>query len=94
MRSATLRRDRHYALTLLVEAHRTDESLDALIDRFGRETALPAEAQGVRIDLLRERGRTEEAVALFRVELAHFQDHTFVGERPADNHLQHPFILG
>ncbi|MCP3915531.1 MAG: tetratricopeptide repeat protein [bacterium] len=63
---AKLRRDRNYALTLLVEAHRKDETLDALIARFAEAPELAAEARGVWIDLLRETGRVEEAVEMFR----------------------------
>ncbi len=66
VRSAKLRRDRHYGLTILVEAHRLDDSLDALIDRFAETPDLDEASRGVWIDLLRERGRVDEAIELFR----------------------------
>ena len=66
LHSATLRRDRHYALTVLVEAYRMDDSLDALIERFSQTDELPPAARNVWIDLLRETGRVDEAIALFR----------------------------
>jgi tetratricopeptide (TPR) repeat protein len=58
--------DQRYALSLLVEAHRLDETLPALIERFGAEKPLLAEARPVWIDLLREAGRYDEAIALVR----------------------------
>ena len=64
--SATLTRDRRFALTLLVEAHRRDESLQALIDRFAKTPDLEDAAREVWIDLLRETGQVDEALRLFR----------------------------
>lgn len=74
--SATLRRDRWYALSILVEAWREGDQLDALIDRFDAEqtrtTTEPdaaefdTETREVWIDLLREQGRLDDALALFR----------------------------
>ena len=56
---ATVARERRYSLTLLAEAHRGDESLDALLARFDTESAgLPVEARRMWIDLLRETGAT------------------------------------
>lgn len=63
--AATLKRDRWYALTVLVEAHRLDDSIDALIDRFAAAEGLEEESRQVWIDLLRERERFDEARALF-----------------------------
>lgn len=63
--AAQLRRDRTYALTLLVEAHRADSTLDTLIDRLAAEPTLDAESRRVWIDLLRETSRVDEALALF-----------------------------
>ncbi|MHC4837620.1 MAG: tetratricopeptide repeat protein [Planctomycetota bacterium] len=63
--AATLNRDRWYALTVLVEAHRMDDSLDRLIDRFAAAEALDEPARQVWIDLLRETERFDEARALF-----------------------------
>lgn len=64
--AATLRRDRSYALTVLVEAHRADSSLGALIARFAAEPELDAESRNTWIDLLRETARVDEAMELFR----------------------------
>jgi len=64
--SATLKRDRHYGLTILVEAHRLDDSLDALIDKLEAEPELDPVLQRAWIGLLRERERYDEAIALFR----------------------------
>ncbi|MHC4814314.1 MAG: tetratricopeptide repeat protein, partial [Planctomycetota bacterium] len=66
VRSAKLRRDRRYALTILVEAYRRDHKLDALVDRFGTTKGLDAESRQVWIDILRETGKVEEALRLFR----------------------------
>jgi DNA-binding SARP family transcriptional activator len=66
VRAATLKRDRRYALTVLVEAHRMDDSLGALIERFAAASALSAEEREVWIALLRETERFDEALALFQ----------------------------
>ena len=63
--AATLNRDRWYALTVLVEAHRMDDSLDRLIDRFTAAESLDEPSRQVWIDLLRETERFDEARALF-----------------------------
>ncbi|MBL8695471.1 MAG: hypothetical protein JNJ88_15375 [Planctomycetes bacterium] len=62
---AALKRDRLYALTVLVEAHRADDSIPKLIERFAAEQSLDAESRKVWIDLLRETSRVDEAMALF-----------------------------
>ncbi|MCC7014412.1 MAG: hypothetical protein IT454_17765 [Planctomycetes bacterium] len=64
--AATLKRDRLYALAVLVEAHRADESLPALIDKLARTPDLDADSRSVWIDLLRETARVDEALRLFR----------------------------
>jgi hypothetical protein len=69
-REATLRRDRLYALTLLVEAHRADGSQGKLIERFASEPELDAESRRAWIDVLRETARVDEALALFRATSA------------------------
>lgn len=69
-REATLRRDRLYALTLLVEAHRADGSQGKLVERFASEPELDAESRRAWIDLLRETARVDEALALFRAASA------------------------
>ncbi|MDH3590330.1 MAG: tetratricopeptide repeat protein, partial [Planctomycetota bacterium] len=66
LKAAKLKRDRRYALAVLVESHRADKSLDALLQKFANETDLPAAARAVWIDLLRELGRVDEAMRLFR----------------------------
>lgn len=64
--AATLTRDRRFALTVLVEAHRADKSLQVLIDRFAATPSLEDAARKVWIDLLRETGQVDEALRLFR----------------------------
>jgi predicted negative regulator of RcsB-dependent stress response len=64
--NARLTRDRHYGLTILIEAHRQDDSLDALIDRFAAEEELDKVTHKAWIALLRERERFDEAIELFR----------------------------
>ncbi len=64
--AGTLKRDRRYALTVVVESHRADESLQTLIDRFAKAADLDDVARKVWIDLLRETGQVEEAMRLFR----------------------------
>lgn len=60
------RRDRRYALGLLVEAHRLDETLDDLIAKLEALEDRTAEATQVWISLLRETGRFEQAMEWFR----------------------------
>lgn len=71
--SASLKRDRNYALALLVESYRLKEKtsgVEALVDEFKRRNdglePMTAEMQRVWIDLLRELGRYDDAIALFR----------------------------
>jgi predicted Zn-dependent protease len=64
--ATTDERDRLYALSLLVEAYRLDGGLDRLIERFDAAKELSPEARQIWIDLLRERGRYEDALALFK----------------------------
>ncbi len=64
--AATLTRDRRFALTLLVQAHRQDKTLQVLIDRFAQTSKLEDAARKVWIDLLRETGQVDEALRLFR----------------------------
>lgn len=58
--------DQRYALSLLIEAHRLDSTLPALMERFAAEKELLPEARPMWIDLLREAGRYDEAIALSR----------------------------
>lgn len=64
--SAKLKRDRHYGLAILIEAHRLDDSLDPLIDKFAKEPELDDIVRRAWIGLLRERERYDEAIELFR----------------------------
>ena len=71
--SASLKRDRNYALALLVESYRLKEEtkgVEALVDEFKRRNdefePMTTEMQRVWIDLLRELGRYDDAIALFR----------------------------
>lgn len=66
VRSAKLKRDRRYALTILVEAYRRDDALDALATSFSDAKDLTDEGRQVWIDLLRETGKVDEALRLFR----------------------------
>jgi len=60
------RRDRRYALGLLVEAHRLDETLDDLIAKLEALEERSSEETQVWIALLRETGRFEQAMEWFR----------------------------
>ncbi|MGA1490044.1 MAG: tetratricopeptide repeat protein, partial [Planctomycetota bacterium] len=66
VRSAKMKRDRRYALTILVEAYRRDRALPALIEQIAAESELSEETRQVWIDLLRETGQVEAALTLFR----------------------------
>ncbi|MBK9240454.1 MAG: hypothetical protein IPL75_09320 [Acidobacteria bacterium] len=66
VQTATFDRDRNYGLSLLVEAHTLDKSLDKLLDRFAQQPTLSPEAQSVRIDLLRQTGQYDKAIELFK----------------------------
>ncbi len=65
MELGTVKREIRYALTLLAEAHRGDDSLKALLTRFDESRdALPTEAREAWIDLLRETGQYQDAIDL------------------------------
>ncbi|MHC4911160.1 MAG: tetratricopeptide repeat protein, partial [Planctomycetota bacterium] len=66
VKAAELRRDRRYALTLLVEAYRADDTLADLIDRLASADTLTSEERELWIDQLREQSRYDEAIELFR----------------------------
>jgi len=66
LRAARLKRDRRYALTVLFESHRRDKKLDQLIERFAVTSDLSLEARMAWIDLLREQGDADKALALFQ----------------------------
>jgi uncharacterized protein YheU (UPF0270 family) len=64
--AAAVPRDRRYGLSLLAEAHRRAGDPEGLLEYFG---ALESPAQEVRemwIDVLRELGRSQDALELFR----------------------------
>lgn len=62
---APVARERRYGLTLLAEAHRGDGTLPALLERFAAEqTTLPTEARRMWIELLRETGSHDAAIAM------------------------------
>ncbi len=61
-----LKRDRRYALTILAEAYRQADALEALVERFAATEALSAEARHVWIEILRELGKADEALAMFQ----------------------------
>lgn len=63
---AVEKRERLYGLSLLVEAHRMDDSLGDLIKTFSTSKNISAEAREVWINLLHETGRATEAMELFR----------------------------
>ncbi|MEC7584908.1 MAG: hypothetical protein VYE77_11370 [Planctomycetota bacterium] len=70
--AAVLRRDRNYALSVLVEAYRLENQLPALMERLASSETLSEEARKVWIDLLRETGQVDEAVSLFRSSRSDF----------------------
>lgn len=63
--TATLKRDRYYALTVLGEAHRMDDSLDRLLEAFDGAEDLDQQSHDAWIALLRETGEYDTAVAMF-----------------------------
>ena len=71
--AAQIKRDRNYALALLVESYRLKEKkkgLEALVAEFARrdesDEGMTDEMRSVWVDLLRELGQHEEAIALFQ----------------------------
>ena len=66
--AAKMRRDRRYAWTVVVSAYRAGGAVDALLTRFASEDELDKDARQVWIDLLRDEGRVDDALALFRQE--------------------------
>lgn len=63
--SAQLNRDRFYALAILVQAHRMDDSLQTLIDKFAGASDLDDASKQTWIDLLRETDQLDAAIELF-----------------------------
>ncbi|MEC9048764.1 MAG: hypothetical protein VYA51_12195, partial [Planctomycetota bacterium] len=66
--AAKMRRDRRYALTAVVSAYRAGGAVDALLARFGAAEDLDKDARQVWIDLLRDEGRVDDALRLFKQE--------------------------
>ena len=64
--SAKMRRDRRYALTTVVSAYRAGDEVAALLQRFEAAETLDKDARQVWIDLLRDEGRVEDALRLFK----------------------------
>ncbi|MFN3239999.1 MAG: hypothetical protein ACE37K_00630 [Planctomycetota bacterium] len=65
---AKMRRDRRYALTVVVSAYRAGDAIDALLQRFEAAESLDKDARQIWIDLLRDEGRVDDALRLFRQE--------------------------
>ncbi len=63
---AKLKRDKRYALVILAEAYRGDKKIDKLVERFAAEETLGEDARYLWIDLLRELGKADEALELFK----------------------------
>jgi Flp pilus assembly protein TadD len=63
---AGLRRDRLFALAVLVESYRADEKLDDLVSRIEAIEQPDDALRNLWIDLLRETGRVDDALELFR----------------------------
>jgi tetratricopeptide (TPR) repeat protein len=63
--AAALTRDRAYALAVLVEAYRLDDSLDALAVKLASTEDLPEAHRARLLELLRDLDRTDEAIELF-----------------------------
>ena len=62
--------DRLYALGVLVEAHRLDDSLDALSAKFALQPHPGEELRRIQLGLLREQKRFQEAIELLQREAA------------------------
>ena len=71
---AVLRRDRLYALTVLSEAHRLDDSLDRLLEAFEGEEELDEESYRTWLELLRETGDYETVMRLYAERLVGAED--------------------
>lgn len=61
-----MKRDRRYALTVVVSAYRAGDAVDALLTRLEASAELKDDARQVWIDLLRDEGRVDDALRLFR----------------------------
>ena len=64
--SAPSSRDRLYAFSMLAEVHRTEGSLDKLIERLIAIPTLSSEGHQVLVDLLTESERIDDAIALLQ----------------------------
>ena len=63
---ARMKRDRRYALTVVVSAYRAGDAVDELLQRLEASPELKNDARQVWIDLLRDEGRVDDALRLFR----------------------------
>ena len=66
MRSAKLARDRRYALSVLASAYRRDKAAGELLAEFEKMDSLDVDIRRLWIRLLREEGRADDALRLFR----------------------------
>jgi tetratricopeptide (TPR) repeat protein len=66
VRSAKLSRDRKYALSVLASSYRRDGAVDELLERFEKSEELSRDARELWVRLLREEGRADDALRLFR----------------------------
>lgn len=64
--NAKTRRDRRYALTVLASSYRRDAAIDELLALLEARDALSPELRELWIRLLREKGRADDALRLFR----------------------------
>ncbi|MDM3872153.1 hypothetical protein QSV34_12435 [Porticoccus sp. W117] len=64
--AAPLSRDRLYAFSMLAEVHRTEGTLDKLIERLVAIPSLGSEGHQVLVDLLTESERIDDAIALLQ----------------------------
>ena len=58
--------DRRYALALLTESHRLDDSLPELAEQLEADKELGADTRSLLVNLLREIGRSEDALAALK----------------------------
>ena len=63
---AKMKRDRRYALTVVVSAYRAGDAIDDLLKLLEASPELKDDARQVWIDLLRDEGRVDDALRLFR----------------------------
>ena len=72
VRSAKLSRDRRYALSVLASAYRRDKAVAELLAEFEEMGTVSVDVRRLWIRLLREEGRADDALRLFREARASF----------------------